>query len=97
MLVVLLWAPLAAASSGPSRSEATGPEVSVPEWIVDSGWMEVFESLLRVLAGADDGDGGGTMDPSGTPGDGSGGTSGGESTTDTGGTTTTEDGGGLQP
>lgn len=88
VLVVLLWAPLTSALPGPARSEDPTTGVSVPEWIADSGWLEAFQGLLRLLSGADDGEGGGTLDPSGAPGDGSSGTSEGGSATEPTGTTT---------
>lgn len=88
LVIAVLWAPVAWASPGPSKAADAGSGLSAAEPPGVSGWLGVFESLLRVLTGADDGEGGGTLDPAGTPTDGSGGTSGGTSGT-TGTTTTT--------
>lgn len=90
LLIAALWAPLASASAEPSRSVDTDAGWSASGPLDVSGWLDVFESLLRVLTGEDEGDGGGTLDPAGTPGTGSGGTSGAEGTTGTTGTGTTE-------
>jgi hypothetical protein len=84
LLIAVLWAPVASAWPGPSKAADAGPGVSAPEPLGVSGWLDVLDSLLRVLTGAADTEGGGPFDPNGTTGDGSGGTSGG-----TGGTTTT--------
>lgn len=90
LLLVVLGAPLASAAPGPSRSVDADTGVSVPGWMDPSGWMEVFERLLRVLTEADDGDGGGGLDPNGTPCETTNTCPGGEGTTGTTGTTTTE-------
>jgi len=90
LLIVVLWTPLASASPGPVRSTDTVADVSAPESMGESGWMEVFERLLRTLVGGDEGDGGGTLDPGGAPGT----TTEGGGTTETTGTTSTETTGG---
>lgn len=68
VVFALLWTPLALASPGPMRSVDTAAGVSDSESIGESGWVELFQSLLRTLLGADEGDGGGTLDPGGIPG-----------------------------
>lgn len=96
LLIAALWAPLASASAEPSRSVDADAGWSASAPLGVSGWLDVFENLLRVLTGADEAEGGGTMDPVGTEGTGSGGASG-EGTTETTGTSTTEPTeGGLQ-